>query len=414
MNKIFYQRKKCRLCGGINTKEVLPLAPTALCDAYVSLKSINQVQDTYPLGLFLCSDCGYVHLPYVVNPEIIYRDYIYVTTSSLGLSEHFQRYSEEVLGRIRPSNGALAIDLGSNDGTLLKFFQKQGMRVLGVEPANEIAREATASGVKTLPDFFTSKLADKIVKDFGFAAIVTINNLFANIDDLEEFTGGVRKLLAPEGVFIIESSYLGDMIKNMVFDFIYHEHLSYFSVKPLVTFFRRFNMELIDVERVPTKGGSLRYYFQLADGPKPVSPSVAEMTAYEEGIGIDSVETFKAFSDKIDNSKNRLIGELRNLKAQGKTIAGYGGSATTTTLLYHFGLSDIIDYIVDDNPAKQNTFSPGYHIPVLPSQVLYERKPDYALILAWRYAEPIMKKHQRFLEQGGRFIVPLPELKVIE
>lgn len=413
MTDTVFKRDTCRLCGGNNLENVLSLTPTALCDAYVSSERVNEVQEVYPLDLFLCHDCGYVHLPYVVDPEIIYRDYIYVTTSSMGLSDHFQRYTEEVFRRLRPPGNSLVIDIGSNDGTLLKFLKRRGMRVLGVEPANKIAQEATKSGVKTLPDFFTTKLADKIKNDYGPATVVTINNLFANIDDLEGFTEGACKLLAPDGVLIIESSYLGDMIQNMIFDFIYHEHLSYFSVKPLVAFFRRFNMELIDIEHVPTKGGSLRYYFQLNDGSRLVSLSVAEMIAYEEKLGLDRVETFKTFSDEIDNVKSQLISQLRDLKAYGKTIAGYGGSATSTTLIYHFGLNEMMDYIVDENLAKQNTYSPGYHIPVLSSEVLYEKKPDYVLILAWRYAEPIMQKHQAFIEQGGHFIVPLPKIEVI-
>ncbi|UCD55359.1 MAG: methyltransferase domain-containing protein [Candidatus Omnitrophota bacterium] len=413
MSKTFFQRQSCRLCGGNDLKNVLPLTPTALCDAFVSPENINQEQEIYPLDLFMCSDCGYVHLPYVVNPEIIYRDYIYSTTSSLGLSEHFQSYSEEVMHRINPSKGALVVDIGSNDGTLLKFFKKRGMRILGVEPANEIARKATTSGIETLPDFFSSELADKIVKDFGPTTIVTVNNLFANIDDLEGFTKAICKLLTPEGVFVVESSYLGDMMQNMVFDFIYHEHLSYFLIKPLIGFFRRFNMELIDVEHVPTKGGSLRYYFQLKGGPRYILPSVAKMIAHEDSLGLDRPETFKAFSDKIDSRKSQLMNKLGELNSQKKTIAGYGGSATTTTLIHHFGLGKMMDYIVDDNPAKQGTFSPGYHIPVFPSGLLYKRKPDYVLILAWRYAKPIMKKHRAFLEQGGHFIVPLPELEVI-
>lgn len=414
MSKSVYKRDTCRLCGGNNLELVLPLTPTALCDAYVSADRLNEIQEIYPLSLFLCRDCGYVHLPYVVDPEIIYRDYIYVTTSSLGLSGHFQSYADEVLRRLKPPENSMVVDIGSNDGTLLNFFKKGGMHVLGVEPATKIAQEATDSGIETIPDFFTSKLADKIRNDYGPATIITINNLFANIDDLDEMTEGVRKLLASEGVLIIESSYLGDMIQNMVFDFIYHEHLSYFSVKPLATFFRRFNMELIDLEHVSTKGGSLRYYVQLSGGPRSISPSVAEMIAYEDSRGLDRVETYKAFSEKIDTIKSQLVSKLCTVKALGKTIAGYGGSATTTTLVYHLGIGKMIDYIVDDNTAKQNTFSPGYHIPVFASDAIYERKPDYVLILAWRYAESIMKKHQKYLEQGGHFIVPLPEIKVIK
>jgi SAM-dependent methyltransferase len=389
------------------------LASTALCDAYLPYERRNEAQEVYPLGLFLCRDCGYVYLPYVVDPEIIYHDYIYVTNSSLGLSEHFKSYTDQVLQRINPAEGSLVIDIGSNDGTLLKFFKMKGMRVLGIEPASGIARAATDSGVKTLVGFFNSKFAKRVKNEYGKATIITANNLFANIDDLEDFTEGVRELLAGDGVFIIESSYLADMIENMVFDFIYHEHLSYLSVKPLIRFFDRFGMELIDIQRIPTKGGSLRYYIQLKTGSRPVSASVSEMVAYEERMGLGRPDIFKAFERKINECNAKLLSYINKLQNQSKTIAGYGGSATSTTLIYHFGLGQILDYIVDDNTAKQNTFSPGYHIPVLPSEVLYQRKPDYVVLLAWRYIEPIINKHRNFLEQGGRFIRPLPKFAIV-
>jgi len=408
-----YQRDTCRLCQSKNLEVVLSLEPTPLCDAYVLAERLKEVQETYPLDLYLCRDCGYVHLTYVVNPENIYTDYLYVTTSSMGLADHFQLYSKEVLRRLNPISDSLIIDLGSNDGTLLSFFKKQGMRVLGIEPAREIATKTTNLGVETLPEFFTSELADKIEEKYGFAKIITINNLFANIDDLDDTVEGVCKLLSPDGVFVMESSYLGDMIKNMVFDFIYHEHLSYFSVKPLLKFLDRFNMELIDVQRVPTKGGSLRYYIQKKGGPRAVSAFVDEMVVYENDHRLDLVETYETFSNEINARKSDLTNMISKLQKEGKTFAGFGGSATTTTLMYHFDLCDKIEYIVDDNPAKHNTYSPGCHIPVLSSEEIYERKPGYVIMFAWRYFEPITKKHQRFLDQGGHFIVPLPELEVI-
>ena len=408
-----YQRDTCRLCQSKNLEVVLSLEPTPLCDAYVLAERLKEVQETYPLDLYLCRDCGYVHLTYVVNPENIYTDYLYVTTSSMGLADHFQLYSKEVLRRLNPISDSLIIDLGSNDGTLLSFFKKQGMRVLGIEPAREIATKTTNLGVETLPEFFTSEMADKIEEKYGFAKIITINNLFANIDDLDDTVEGVCKLLSPDGIFVIESSYLGDMIKNMVFDFIYHEHLSYFSVKPLLKFLDRFNMELIDVQRVPTKGGSLRYYIQKKGGPRAVSAFVDEMVVYENDHRLDLVETYETFSNEINARKSDLTNMISKLQKEGKTFAGFGGSATTTTLMYHFDLCDKIEYIVDDNPAKHNTYSPGCHIPVLSSEEIYERKPGYVIMFAWRYFEPITKKHQRFLDQGGHFIVPLPELEVI-
>ena len=413
MGKSFYQRSTCRLCGDDGLEEVLRLKPSALCDAYISKEHLNEEQEIFPLELYKCGKCGFVFLPCVVDPEIIYRDYLYITTSSHGLSKHFQHYAAAVLGRIAPPNDSLVVDIGSNDGTLLKHFKARKMRVLGIEPATAIASVANEAGIETVPDFFTAALAEKLRKDYGAAQIITINNLFANIDDLDEITGAVTKLLAPEGVLVIESSYLADLIKNMVFDFIYHEHVSYFSVKPLITFFRRFGLEMIDIERVPTKGGSLRYYIQPSGGPRSVSPRIGEMIDAEEKAGLYGTEIYAAFARRIDTLKDELTGRLSGLKAEGKTIVGYGGSATTTTLVYHFEIAGMLDYIVDDNPAKIDTFSPGYHIPVLSSDVLYERRPDYTVMLAWRYADPIIKKHQRYLQQGGHFIVPLPKLEVI-
>jgi hypothetical protein len=284
---------------------------------------------------------------------------------------------------------------------------------LGIEPATVISQEAISGGVETIPDYFSFRLARKIRDEYGQAKIVTMNNLFSNIDDLEEVAESVRLLLAPDGVFIIESAYIADIIDNMTFDFIYHEHLSFLSVKPLIGFFRRFGLELTDVERISTKGGSLRYYFQPVANSGHIAPSVHSAVVFEEKRGLGRPETYKAFGERIDSLKARFSEELQRVRADRGPVAGYGGSATATTLIYHFGFGKAIDYIVDDNPAKQNTFSPGYHIPVLPSRVLYDKRPQYVVILAWRYANAIVKKHDEFLKRGGHFLVPLPETRFI-
>lgn len=412
MSALVYRRSTCRLCDGHHLELVLQLAPTPIADAYVSVERIGEVQETYPLDLFFCHDCRHLQLLDVVDPEVLFGNYIYVTSGSLGLVEHFQRYADEVLRRVNPPKEALVIDIGSNDGSLLKFFQDRGMRVLGIDPAREIAQKATESGIETLSTLFTSGLAHKIKNERGPAAIVTANNVFAHADNLADITEGIRDLLAPDGVFVFEVAYLVDIVQNTLFDTIYHEHLCYHSVKPLKAFFRYHGMELIDIEHIPTKGGSLRGTAQRAGGPRTVSPSVDTIIALEESLGFDRAETFKAFAAKIEGVKTQLLSLLRDLKAQGKTIAGYGASATVTTLIYHFDLCDMLSFIVDDNPQKQNLFSPGHHIPVLSAHAIYERKPDYVLILAWNYSQPIMKKHQSYLDQGGHFIVPLPEIEV--
>ena len=413
MSENAYRRDNCRLCGGRELELVLTLAPTPLADAYVPAGRVNQPQASYPLDLYLCRRCGFSQLLDVVQPREIYTDYIYETISSLGLVEHFRRYAADVVQRVQPNGGSLVVDVGSNDGTLLRGFQALGMKVLGVDPAREIARRATAAGVETLPEFLTTKLADQIRSQRGPAAVVTANNVIANVDDLDEVVAAIRKLLAPDGVFVFESFYVGDLIRNMVFDFIYHEHISSFSVKPVELFFLRHGMELIDVQRVPTKGGSLRYTIQLAGGPRRVSPVIEELKTEEAEQGLHRPETFKAFNDRIESAKEAVLTLLRRLKHEGRTIAGYGASATTTTLIYHFELGNFIEYIVDDYSAKQNLFSPGLHIPVLPPEAIHERKPDYVVIFAWRYYEPIVKKNPRFLSDGGHFVVPMPELRIL-
>jgi len=408
-----YRRDTCRLCGSRNLEIVLHYEPTPPADAYLPANQGHIVQESYPLDLYLCQDCGFSQLCDVLRADSIYVDYIYETKSSLGLVDHFRRYANSVLDRIQPPRGALVVDLGSNDGTLLRPFKERGMNVLGVDPAREIAHDATASGIETWPEFFTADLSRKIRKQRGGASIVTANNIYANVDELGEFTDNIRSLLGSDGVFIFESFYLGDLIENLVFDFIYHEHLSSFSVTPLAGFFRRHGMELIDAERVPTKGGSLRYTVQLEGGPRNVSKTVTDLLAEEEQRGLGRMETFRSFSTRIEAAKKELRNQLDKLKREGKAIAGYGASATTTTLVYHFGLGDYLDYLVDEYDRKQNTLMPGLHLPVLAPEVLQKRKTDYVVILAWRYVQPILEKNRAFREQGGKFIVPLPKLQII-
>jgi SAM-dependent methyltransferase len=347
-----------------------------------------------------------------VIPQAIYIDYIYETISSLGLVDHFSKYADDVIADIAPQKESLVIDIGSNDGTLLKFFKNHGMQILGIDPAVEIAKNATKSGIKTLAEFYSLDLAEQIVKDYGKATIITANNLYANVPDLDALTEAIKYALTPDGVFIFESFYLLDWYQNMVFDFTYHEHLSYFSVKPLQIFFKKHGMELIDVKRVHTKGGSVRYTVQIDGGKRPINSSVSDLIKIETDAKIHDPETLKEFSRKILAKKQELNTLLGELKGQGKKVIGYGASATSTTLIYHFGLGDSMDCIVDDYEAKQNLFSPGYHIPVLPPEAIYELNPDFILILAWRYYEPIIQKHKKFLEAGGHFIVPLPDLKI--
>ena len=393
--------------------EVLSLAPTPPANAFVPASALGDEQALFPLDVFFCEDCTHVQLLDIVDPELLFANYVYVSGTSPMFVRHFEDYAASIVDSFVPDPaGRLAVDIGSNDGTLLAQFKALGLNVLGVDPARDIAAEATANGIETKATFFTSSLAREIKATHGNAQIITANNVFAHADDLADITQGIRSLLALDGVFVFEVSYLVDVFEKTLFDTVYHEHLAYHSVKPLVQFFTANGMELITAERISSHGGSLRGAAQLAGGPYKCDASVNQLIELEADLGLDKAETFEEFVRHIDTIKAELTNRLKALKAEGKSIAGFGAPAKATTLLYHFGIGpDIIDFIVDDSPLKQNLYAPGLHIPVLPPDAIYEKKPDAVVILAWNFAEPIMNNHARYLKQGGQFIVPLPTVK---
>jgi hypothetical protein len=411
---VIHRRDTCRGCESTQLELVFALKPSPIGDAYVKREQCSTPQPSYPIDLFMCRQCGLAQLSDVIEPDVLYGDYIYVTSSSLGLDEHFDGYAAEVIAKCCVPNGSLVVDIGSNDGTLLGKFKARGMKVLGVEPASKIAQEATAAGIATVSAFFTPDLAEQLARDHGSARIITANNMFANVDDLYSLVKAIEYLLAPDGVFVMETSYLGDLVDNLVFDFIYHEHLSSFSVRPVQELFKRVGLELAAIKYVPTKGGSLRYFLQRPSvGPLVVDGSVEDMLAREEKTGLYRKETFAKFAATINGLKKQLHIFLSEQRKAGKIIAGFGASITGTTLIYHFEIGEYLDYIVDDNTAKQGRFSPGLHLPVLPTSALMEKKPDCVVALAWRYAEQFILKNGAYLDAGGTVVVPVPELKII-
>ena len=392
---------------------VLQLTPTPPANAFVAHDQLAEAQQTFPLDVFICEDCGHVQLLDVVAPTVLFENYVYVTGTSPVFVRHFEEYATFIIDRFRPVAGGLVVDIGSNDGTFLNFFKQHGMAVLGIDPAREIAAKATAAGIETKAAFFSPTLAAEIVAARGKAAVVTANNVFAHIDDLGAIADGVRDLLNDDGVFAFEVSYLLDVLEKTLFDTIYHEHLAYHSVKPLVPFLRAHGLELISAERVSSHGGSLRCVAQPLGGSHRRDPNVDEMIAAEDRIALDTAATLQRFSARIDAVKLELTSLVHGLKANGKRVAAFGAPAKATTLMYHFGIGpEIIDFVVDDSPLKQGLFTPGMHIPVVASEVMYREPPDYVVVLAWNFAAPIMASHARFKELGGKFILPLPNLEV--
>ncbi|MBI3252249.1 MAG: methyltransferase domain-containing protein [Candidatus Omnitrophica bacterium] len=388
MTSSYYQRRECRICNSDNLRLVLPLVPTPSGDKYLTESQRSIPQEPVPLDLYQCAVCGLVQLPYVIHPDALYGDYIYETSISLGLTKHFRGYAEEVAGNLRLDRGDLVVDIGSNDGTLLGHFRDLGLQVLGVEPSPASAK-AQHLGIDTKVGYFGEVLSRDIRNAVGPAMAITANNVFANIDNLD------------------------DVLKSFLPETIFHEHLSYFSLGSLMVLFERHGMQVFDATRVATKGGSLRGFVQLTEAGRPVSNRVAQLLAIEHALGTSNPGVFSAFSATLAATKHRLSILLEELRGSGKSIVGYGASVGVTTLLYQFDIAGFLDYLVDDNTAKHFRFSPGSQLPVLPSDVLYERKPDYALILAWAYADPIIARHRHFLDGGGHFVIPLPDLTVI-
>ena len=405
----------CHFCESKRLVKVLDLGKTPPANSFLRKRGLRKKELFFPLQVYFCKKCGLVQLGHIVSPEILFKHYLYVSSTSPVFIKHFEDYAKSVFKRFRLGKKSLVIDIGSNDGILLKPFKAFGTQILGVDPAENIAKAATKEGLPTLPKFFNTEVASEIVGKYGIAQVITANNVFAHIRDLGEIVEGVKILLDKKGVFIFEVAYLGDFLEKNLFDTVYHEHLYYHSVAPLVSFFKSHQMRVFDVEKVPTHGGSIRVYVKKNTGKYAVKNSVKEIIKDEIKNGLNKEKTFKNFAKKIKANKEDLTKLLKNLKEAGKKVVGYGAPAKGNTLLNYFGLdSKTLDYIVDDSPLKQGLFTPGTHIPVVPSEKLNRfPRPDYVLILAWNFAEPIMDKLSAFSESGGKFIVPVPTPTVI-
>ncbi len=407
------RRTNCRLCNSPHVELVVPLKPTPVAEKYVTKDELNQEQAVYPLDLYMCQDCGHVQLLDVVDARFLYDKFTYKSAGTKPLVQHFGEVAQRTCKRYGVGQDNLVVDVGSNDGSLLRCFQDQGMRALGIDPATEIAKQATDAGVPTIPEFLTLELARRIKQEHGAASVVCAFNVFAHADDLAGMADSICEMLAPNGVFVFEVSYLLDILDRMLLGTIFHEHMSYHSVKPMIQFLRQHGMELIDVQRVMIQGGSLVGTAQRIGGPYPADSSVAELSKLEMERGLNRPETLKNFAKKLQDY-NRQVGVLlADLKQQGKTIWGYGAARSGTTLIAQMGLAKFISAIVDDSPEKQNKYTPGDHIPVLPTKALYESKPDYVFILAWIHTQRILENNKAYLDHGGHFIVCFPEVRVV-
>ena len=402
----------CHICQSKKLHKFLSLGPIPLANSFLPPDQLGVTEPYYPLDVCFCSNCGLVQLAQVIAPEVLFKDYAYLTGTSEPMKAHFAKLAESTIQRFSLTKGDLVLDIGSNDGTLLGNFQRCGMRVLGIEPATNVAKLASLRGVETWDDFFDESLARRICSDKGQPRAILATNVLAHVADLEGFLRGVNHLLANDGVFVIEVPYLVDMLSRVEFDTIYHEHLRYFAVRPLIALFNKFGMSIVDVERVSVHGGSLRVYGQKFIRSLP--SSVAELLSSETEAKVDSLETYQKFAQDVRRLKKDLLSLLKALKNEGAKIAGYGAPAKGNILLNYCKIgTDILDYITDTTPFKQGRYTPGMHIPVFPESRFHEFPPDYALLLAWNYAGSILQKESEYRRKGGKFILPIPEPKVI-
>ena len=402
----------CHICQNKKLHKFLSLGPIPLANSFLQPDQLGVTEPYYPLDVCFCSNCGLVQLAQIIAPEILFKDYAYLTGTSEPMKAHFAKLAESAIQRFSLTEGDLVLDIGSNDGTLLENFQRRGMRVLGIEPATNVAKLASLRGVETWDDFFDESLARRICSDKGQPRAILATNVLAHVADLEGFLRGVNHLLADDGVFVIEVPYLVDMLNRVEFDTIYHEHLRYFAVRPLIALFSKFGMSIVAVERVSVHGGSLRVYGQKFIPSLP--SSVTELLSLETEAKIDSLETYQKFAEDVRRLKEDLVSLLKALKKQGAKIAGYGAPAKGNILLNYCKIgTDILDYVTDTTPFKQGRYTPGMHIPVFPENHFHEFPPDYALLLAWNYADKILQKEEGYRQAGGKFIVPIPEPKLV-
>ncbi len=384
-----------------------------LANALLRVEQLHDLEPTYPLVLAFCSECTLVQITETVPPEKLFREYLYFSSFSDTLLRHAGDLVTRLIDTRRLNRGHLVVELASNDGYLLQYYQKRGIAVLGVEPARNIAEVARERGIPTVSEFFGEELAIALAGQYGCADVIHANNVLAHVADLNGFVKGVAVLLKPQGIAVVEVPYVRDLIDHVEFDTIYHEHLCYFSLTALNALFRRNGLRVQDVERVPIHGGSLRLFVVRAGTQEPTQV-VAELLRNEHDWGIDRLAFYADFAHSVQNLKASLSDLLLQLKRERKRVVGYGAAAKGTTLLNYFRIGpETLDFVVDRSPHKQGCYTPGTHLPIFSPDKLMHEKPDYVLLLAWNFANEILEQQTLFRQQGGRFIIPIPELKVV-
>lgn len=408
----------CRSCGEPAVTTVLSLGRIPLANALLTSEQLNLPEETFPLDLVFCLKCTLLQITETVSPEKLFREYLYLSSFSETVLQNAREIADRMTIRCGLNKDSRVVEVASNDGYLLKNYKEKGISVLGVEPARNIARVADERGIPTISEFFSVELAEQLRGRGEAADIIHANNVVAHVADLHGVVGGTAVLLKPDGVVVIENHYAKDLIDRVEFDSIYHEHLCYYSVTSFRNLFARHGLTLVDVERLPVHGGSLRVYFQRADGPCSLAKDglghVHAMLEEESRWGVANFGFYQSFGEKVEHLRRDLLALLHRIKRDGKRIVVYGASAKSTTLLNYFGIgAEILDYVVDRSTVKQGYYTPGTHLLIRPPEDLLKTQPDYVLLLTWNFADEILSQQAEYRTSGGKFIIPIPELKVV-
>lgn len=406
---------RCRLCDAVLRHVFVDLGMSPPCESYLSVEQLNRMEPFYPLKVWVCDECFLVQLEAYVRPEDVFTEYAYFSSYSDSWLEHARTYVAMIVERLGLGGDAQVVELASNDGYLLQYFLPYGIPVLGIEPAANVARAAVERGVPTRVEFFGVASARRLVAEGVRADLIIGNNVLAQVPDLRDFVAGMKLLLKPQGVITLEFPHIPRLIEENQLDTIYHEHFSYFSMLSVRRCMAMHGLEVFDVEELPTHGGSLRVYAAHAgDDTHPVEERVEQVLAAELRAGLGRLEGYLSFEKRARRTKHELLEFLIRIRREGQTIAGYGAPGKGNTLLNYCGIrTDLVDYTVDRNPYKQGRFLPGTHIPIYHPDRIRETRPDYVLILPWNLKDEIMRQLAFIREWGGRFIVPIPEVRVI-
>lgn len=404
----------CRFCRSHLDHTLVDLGMSPLCESFLAAEQLNRMEPFYPLHVYVCERCLLVQLEEYVSPEAIFSEYAYFSSFSDSWLQHAKQYTESMIERFGIGKNCFVVELASNDGYLLQYFVKEGIPVLGVEPAANVAKSAVEKGVPTLVRFFGEKLASEMKVGGQSADLVIGNNVLAQVPDLNDFVKGMKILLKPGGIITMEFPHLMKLIEENQFDTIYHEHFSYFSLISVEKIFAFHGLRIFNVEELPTHGGSLRIYAcHQDDSARSIGEHVIGLKAREVAGGLTRMDYYFSFGERVKETKRKLLEFLITAKRDGKSISGYGAPGKGNTLLNYCGIrTDFLDYTVDRNPYKHGRFTPGTHIPIHPVDEIKETRPDYLLILPWNLKDEIMQQMSFIRTWGGGFIVPIPEVRV--